>query len=232
MIYDLAHDESLTDKRAVRRVIANYETRIERIKRQTTYQDASEDALRELAIGWETVSTNQQIRLGNISPVVGYGYLIELERRLSRLHHRGEVRWFLRNASGWFGVMRAAGFREWGVGPEVREQRRESRECLRRANASYVLEHLRALTSDDGYSVETVQHLILEYQRVMASSAMERRPGLVDPHSAQVDHVRRVALQLEREGIHKALEDDLISRETARSMRDNVAAIEFDLGND
>ena len=47
----------------------------------------------------------------------------QLERRLARMHHRGELGWFVRNASGWFGIMRRAGFREWGVTAEVRKAR-------------------------------------------------------------------------------------------------------------
>ena len=34
---------------------------------------------------------------------------------------------------------------------------------------------------------------------------------------------------MEREAIRRAFDEDLISRETARSMRDNLAAIEYDL---
>lgn len=234
VVFELAHNDALTDKRAVRRVIAGYEARIERLKRQTAYQSDAEDALRELAIGWETASTNQQIRTGGVSPIVGYGYLIELERRLSRLHHRGELLWFLRNVKGWFGMMRAAGFKEWGVTPSVRAVRREARERLRAANASYVLEHLRALTPDDGYPVEAIQQVILEYRRVHASGASrmsQLRRDLAYDQSAHTDAVKRHALQVERDEIRRALEEGSISRETARAMRDNVAAIEYDLGN-
>ena len=227
VINALAHDESLTDKRAVRRVIASYETRIDRLKRQTTYQDAFEDALHEHAVGWETVSVNQQIRAGEVAPIVGYGYLIELERRLARIHHRGELGWFLRNASGWFGIMKRSGFREWGVTKEVRKARREARDRLRLNCAEYVLTQLRALTPDDGYPVETVDRLILEYQRTAAAARGDLRRTTTTLHASQVETVKRAAMQMEREEIRRAFDDDLISRETARSMRDNLAAIEY-----
>ena len=229
VISELAHDESLTDKRAVRRVIASYETRIDRLRKQTSYQDAAEDMLRERAIGWETLSVNQQIREGDIAPIVGYGYLFELERRLARMHHRGELGWFLRNASGWFGIMRRAGFREWGVTAEVRKARHEARDRLRLHCAERVIEQLHALTPDDGYGPEAVDRLILEYQRIAASARGDLRRTTTAVHSAQIDAVKRVALQMEREAIRRAFDDDLISRETARSMRDNLVAIEYDL---
>lgn len=229
VINQLAHDESLTDKRAVRRVVASYEARIERIKRQTTYEDASEDALRRCAIGWETVSANRQIRSGDIAPIVGYGYLIELERRLSRIEHRGQLGWLVRNASVWLSTLKRSGFREWGVTADVRRARREARDRLRLRCAEYVTEQLRALDPDDGYPVETVDHLLLEYQRMAASARGGLRRAAATSHAPQVDAVKRAALQMEREEIRRAFEEDAISRETARSMRDNVAAIEYDL---
>ena len=229
VIQELAHEDSFTDKRAVRRVVASYETRIERLKSNTAYQDESEDTLRERAIGWETLVVNRQIRSGEVAPIVGYGYLIELERRLSRLHHRGEIVWFLRNASGWFSVMWRSGFRYWGVNAEVRAARREARDHLRLACAEDVLVHLRALTADDGFPVECVEHLTLEYQRTAAAARGDLRRTGAPTRTAQVEAVTRAALQMEREQIRKALDDELISRETARSMRDNLAAIEYDL---
>jgi CPA1 family monovalent cation:H+ antiporter len=230
-IYELSHDDSLADKKAVRRVVASYEARIERIKGTTDYQDASEDALREQAIGWETLRTNQAIKDGEVAPIVGYGYLIELERRLSRLHHRGELRWFVRNASGWFGAMRRAGFESWGVTAEVRRQRHEARDRLRALCAETVIANLRPLEDDGAYQQQSVTHVILEYQRVLAMARGEFRRS-ASTTSGQVDAVKRAALQIEREQIRKAYENDLISRETVRTMRDNIAAIEYDLGSD
>lgn len=230
VIQELAHDESLTDKRAVRRVIASYETRIGRLKSQTSSQDASEDALQERCIGWETVEVNRQIRDGETAPIVAYGYLMELERRLSRLHHRGELGWFLRNATGWIGAMRASGYRDFGLTEDVRKARRESRERLRLACAEVVIGNLRALTPDDGYPVESVDRMLLAYQRQAASARGGlHRVASGAGRSAQLDVVKRTALQIERDQIRRALEDDVISRETARSMRDNVSAIEYDM---
>lgn len=229
VIAELAHDENLSDKKAVRRVIASYEARIERLKSATTYQDASEDALYELCIGWETVCVNQRIREGAVAPIVGYSYLIELERRLSRIHHRGEVAWLLRNLSGWFQTMRRAGFEGWGLTPDTRKARREARGALRLCCAEYVLGKLSELTPDD-FPVETMSHVTLDYQRRAAMARGDLKRSSLLPQNVQVDAVQRAALQIEREQIRKAYENDLISRETVRSMRDNVAAIEYDLG--
>jgi hypothetical protein len=67
----------------------------------------------------------------------------------------------------------------------------------------------------------------------MAAAA---RGGLRRPAGAgtkgQVEAVQRTALQIEREQIRRAYDNDLISRDTMRTMRDNVAAIEYDLGGD
>lgn len=229
VIAELAHDETLTDKKAVRRVIASYEARIDRLKSTTAYQDASEDALYELCIGWETFCTNQQIREGAVVPIVGYGYLIELERRLSRIHHRGEVGWLLRNLSGWFQTMRKAGFEGWGLTAEVRKARRQARDTLRLRCAEFVLSKLASLEHGD-YPVETVSHVVLDYQRRAAVARGDLKRGALLAQNVQVEAVQRAALQIEREQIRKAYEDDLISRETVRSMRDNAAAIEYDLG--
>ena len=43
------------------------------------------------------------------------------------------------------------------------------------------------------------------------------------------DAIMRRALLIEREQIRIAFDNELISRETVRSMRDNVSAIEFGL---
>lgn len=232
VISELSHDESLTDKRAVRRVIASYEARIDRIKSRTSYQDASEDKLQERSIGWETICVNERIRSGDVAPIVGYGYLIELERRLSRIKHRGEFLWFLRNASGWFSTMRRAGFSDWGVSSEVRARRREARNELRCCCAEYVLEQLHALLAGE-FPVETVSHVVLEYQRRAATAHgdLRQRGRAALSQSPQIEAVKRAAIQIEREQIRKAYENDLISRETVRSMRDNVSAIEYDLSD-
>lgn len=231
VIDELCHDENLTDKRAVRRVVASYEARIERLKSTTSYQDATEDLLRERLVGWETLCVNEQIRSGVVAPIVGYGYLIELEQRLSRIKHRGEFFWFLRNASGWFTAMRKAGFADWGVTREVRDRRRIARDGLRLNCAEHVLDQLRELAPGE-FPVEAVGRATLEYQRRAANArgGLRAQGKVVTAQAAQVDVVKRTALQIEREQIRKALDQDLITRETARSMRDNVAAIEYDLG--
>lgn len=232
VINELSHDESLTDKKAVRRVIASYDARIERLKSSTAFEDASELTLRERAIGWETLTVGDVIREGQVAPIVGYGYLFELERRLARLHHRGELVWFVKNATGWFGTIRRAGFKDWGVTPAVRASRREARDRLRLQCAERVLSELRSLAPGDEYPVETISHLMLEYQRVVANIQGDRqRSARLSRRSAQVDNVMRVALQIERDEIGRAFEADRISRETARSMRDNVVALEYDLGD-
>ena len=228
VITELGHDEELTDKRAVRRVIAGYDARIERIKRTTSTEDASVTSLRERAIGWEAIEVNQQIKDGGVVPIVGYGYLIELERRLSRLRHRRELPWFLRNASGWLGSMRRAGLTGWGVSAQVREQRREARMRLRAACARRVLNELGQLVPGEEYPVENIMRLTFEYQRVAASAYLDRSRTAPAAKDASVEVVRRVALQIERDEITKAYDAGTISRETMRALRDNVAALEFE----
>ena len=75
-----------------------------------------------------------------------------------------------------------------------------------------------------------MSHLTLVYQRRAAAARGDLRRGGLLAQTSQVEVVQRAALQIEREQIRKAYENDLISRETVRSMRDNVAAIEYDLG--
>ena len=93
------------------------------------------------------------------------------------------------------------------------------------------MEQLRTLPAGE-FPIEAVSHATLEYQRRAASARGELRPQgkAALAQATQVDVVKQAALQIEREQIRKAFDQDLISRETARSMRDNVAAIEYDLG--
>ena len=231
VIRELSHDETITDKRALRRVIANYETRIDRIKKTSSLEDQAEDALRERCIAWEAMYVNKAIHERKVAPVVCYGYLWELERRLSHIHHRGEIRWLLRNASGWFSIMLHAGLQDWGSGELVREKRRQARERLRLECAEFVLAELAKLTPDDGFDDEAVVHLTLGYQRMAAAARANGQaiPSRLSAATAQNEAVMRRALQIEREQIRDAYENDLISRETVRAMRDNVSAIEFGL---
>ncbi len=240
VVQSLATNTELVDKRAVRRVIASYETRIDRLKKQTSLQDDSEARLREVAIGWEQECVDEQIRQGAVAPIVGYGYLIELERRLSKVHHRDQVTWFLRNARDFLRSVRYEGFKDWGVTSGVRRARHEARDRLRAACSQCVLDRLQTLNADDGYPIEAVFRIRLEYQRALASTreGMSKAAGSgagqasgAPQAPSQLELVQRTAIQLEREGIRQALEAGEISRETARSMRDNVAAIEYDVGS-
>lgn len=231
VIRELSHDEAIVDKRALRRVIATYETRIERIKRASSMEDQAEDALRERAVAWEAMRVNKAIRDGEVAPVVGYGYLWELERRLSRIHHKGELRWLLRNASGWFGTIVRAGFEDWGTGEGLREKRRRARETLRLECAECVLDNLAKVSPQDGFDEEAVMHLTLEYQRTAAAARANSKAARsrLSESAVPTDAIMRRALQIEREQIRLAYDNELISRETVRTMRDNVAAIEFGL---
>ncbi len=246
VVQSLATNPELADKRAVRRVIASYETRIDRLKKQTSLQDDSEARLREVAIGWEQECVDEQIRQGAVAPIVGYGYLIELERRLSKVQHRDQVRWFFRNARDFLRSVRYNGFKEWGVTSGVRRARHEARDRLRAACSQRVLDRLQALDADDGYPIEAILRIKLEYQRALATTregmsrltgsgsgagAASGATGAASQATSQLELVQRTAIQLEREGIRQALEAGEISRETARSMRDNVAAIEYDVGS-
>ena len=231
VIRELSHDDTVTDKRALRRVIANYEARIDRIKKSSSMEDEAEDSLRERAVGWEAACAGKSIREGKVAPVVGYGYLFELERKLSRIHHKGELRWFFKNVHGWLRNLIHAGVSDWGLDEQSRMRRRRSRELLRLDCAECVLKELAALEPSDGFDEEAITHLTLEYQRVVAAAranASATRMRLTAP-TVQTDAVMRRALQIEREQIRQAFDNELISRDTVRTMRDNVSAIEFGL---
>ncbi len=231
VIRELSRDETITDKRALRRVIANYETRIDRIKKSSSMEDEAEDSLRERAVGWEAACASKSIREGKVAPVVGYSYLFELERKLSRIHHKGEFLWFVKNLRGWLGNVIHAGFTDLGLDEQARMRRRRSRELLRLECAECVLKELAALEPSDGFDEEAITHLTLEYQRVVAAAranASATRMRLTAP-TVQTDAVMRRALQIEREQIRQAFDNELISRDTVRTMRDNVSAIEFGL---
>ena len=231
VIRELSHDEAIVDKRALRRVIATYETRIDRIKKASSMEDKAEDSLHERAVAWEAVRVNKAIRDHEVAPVVGYGYLWELERKLSRIHHKGEIRWLLRNVSGWFGVLLQTGSQDWGLGEDAREKRRRARDSLRLSCAEYVLSELAEVEPDDGFDEEAIVHLTLEYQRMAAAARSNGQSAHSRLGASMVptDAIMRRALLIEREPIRIAFDNELISRETVRSMRDNVAAIEFGL---
>ena len=78
-----------------------------------------------------------------------------------------------------------------------------------------------------------MSHVVLEYQRCAATAHgdLRQRGRAALSQSPQIEAVKRAAIQIEREQIRKAYENDLISRETVRSMRDNVSAIEYDLSD-
>jgi monovalent cation/hydrogen antiporter len=231
VIRELTHDDTITDKRALRRVIATYETRIDRIKKSSSLEDKAEDALRERAVSWEAECVNRVVREGRVAPIVGYSYLFELERKLSHVHHKGELKWFVKNLAGWFGVAIRAGFADWGLDEDTRMKRRRSRDLLRRECAEHVIAQLGQLEPSDGFDEEAITHLTLEYQRIVAAaraSESAARQRLTNS-MVQTDTVMRRALQIEREQIRAAYDAEIISRETVRTMRDNVSAIEFGL---
>lgn len=234
VIEELVSSQTTANRAATRAAIALYNDRITLIKERNDIDDDLNIELRLQALEWEREKALEIIDQTDISPLVGYRYLSRIEQT-ERLLRRGQrqktlarvhdlnvrLRTLLRR-----GVHSLIRELPDSVTPNmVEEQRQLQLQCV-----NYVISRTEQLIADNNTSTEDATDVLLEYQRIR-TSLLEQRPSLTTAFKLadSIDDIRRRALQLELEQIQSMYEEERISREMARHLRENVALMQMDL---
>lgn len=231
VIEELTHQQTKENRRSTRIVIKAYQDRLANTKDMIDVDDAPLTALRLKAVEWEQERTLQLVEQGIVSQDVGYEFLGRLERT-ERLIKHGSGGFSLRSFISRIRVLLIR-VRLAFVRRVPDSQLTDSAEEMRRLQedtSRYVVGILRAEMTDGNVAAEDASKLILEYEA--AISALNRSNTSITTSikiADESDDIRRMAYQIELEQIQHMYEEDRISRQEARNMRDNVYLMMMDL---
>ena len=246
------------EKPATDEVIRGYYDRINNLKQSNNFINSQETMVREKILEWEREHTLELIDQGRVSSLTGLIYINQLSRVWARIKHHNAVRWEFMGIIEQFRhrinearrvkceikearkeAEAAVSKREQGQGarPSGSKNRRQNRRAVRfelrelmLENYRNVIEKLRVYQEEEGAPKRIVGLVKMEFERRAARFESPRgfAPG------AQSDHhlflrVEARALEFEREAINLAREQELISRDTAKQLRDSVAVMELDI---
>lgn len=232
VIEELTAQQTKRNRRSTRVVIKSYQDRLENTKNMIDANDGSVVDLRLQALEWEEERTMLLMDQGIVSSDVGYEFIGRLER-MEKLIKHGAGRRF--DVKRWFSHFRVAFVR---LRLTIMRQLPDSKltdlgEEMRRLQedtARYVVEILKTEMTKGTVAAEDASKLILEYEASI--SALNRSKASVTNSiriADESDDIRRLAYQMELEQITRMYDAERISRQEARSMRDNVFLMMMDL---
>lgn len=232
VVEELTSRRTPETRRATQSVIHQYNSRIAHIKERNDVDDEDENAeLRIKALEWEEKECERLLESHEVQPEVAYDYLDELARMKNLLRHRGSggsLRIALLKLRSRFESARHNLVD--GV-PFLSESDRTTalREAKLKARVA-VMERLQNNIAEISAPSEDVSALVLEYSRSVAALRAGRPSITAMAGRANKSYdVQQMACDLELEAIQQAYEDELISRATARRMRENVDIMRSDL---
>ena len=188
--------------------------------------------LRSQALEWEQERALQLMDQGIVSADVGYDFLGRLER-MERLIKHGAGRRF--DLKRWASRVRIAYARLRRTLARALPDSKltdlgEEMRSLQQETARYAVDILRAEMSKSTVAAEDASKLILEYEASIAALGNSRTSVTTSIRIAdESDDIRRFAYGTELEQIQRMYEEERISRQEARNMRDNVMLMMMDL---
>ena len=218
---------SEVNKAAVGRVMRDYYRRINDLKNQKHISAAEREEERTLkmkALTWEMENTQSMLDAGTITKYTAEHYL-EIINVILRTDSK---------RTGFPGIfLRLRYFLRFLVHSKDEHEHLKDFLMLWHNNTGHVLEKLRQLLGAEDNAA--VRKMISEYE--MSVSILETRHGggvrgSHGENSASEESMKEVlaqGFQLERNGIQAMLEQGRISREYAKEMRNNIAALELKL---
>lgn len=248
VIEELSAQQTKRNRRATRIVIKAYQDRIKRTKVQMEgispsdtvqgekYFSDSEENVAKLhvqALNWEQERVITLMDNGSISKNLGYDFLGKLEKTealVSHVHEPFTFKRMIAYAKGLFVRVRLAISRRV---PGKSNEHAEKLRALQIESADYAIGILQNLLQEETYPTEDVSKVIMKYE-INLASLKQSRPSISTSFRAvgESADIRRLAYQLELEQIQKMYETDRITRQDAKSMRDNVQLMQMDLDAD
>lgn len=233
VIEQLAAQQTKKSRGATRVVIKAYQNRLAETKDMIDIDSDPNIELRIQALEWEEMKTMSLIDENLVDHDIGYDYLGRIERMKRLTMHRND-KFSLKKMSA---VTRIALVRLRqavvnNIPNSRRRDRSEEMRLLQIETTQYVIEILRAMISSDEAPTEDVSSLLVSYEALLAT-LRRSIPSVTTTFKIadETESVRRLAYQLELEEIQKMYEQDRISRQEAKNMRDNVHLMQMDLEN-
>jgi CPA1 family monovalent cation:H+ antiporter len=216
-------------------VIRHYVTRLNQAKRTHRITDPEEEKLRAIMIGWEREHTLELIDEGRLGPLVATYYLFTLSQILARVEHHNEMRWtlsgILQQLAHYVRRRKASGKMREGSEAAERESRRLNLRDVQRENYHFALEKLESVIDELDTPAEAVRYIISDVQNRLSwlESPRPATNGDRSVFAEQVLEIEARALEFERAAIEDAVSQGLVSRKTAKYLRDNVAIMSLDI---
>lgn len=232
VIEELTAQQTKRNRRSTRVVIKAYQDRLANTKNMIDADDEAIVGLRSQALEWEQERALQLMDQGIVSADVGYDFLGRLER-MERLIKHGAGRRF--DLKRWASRVRIAYARLRRTLARALPDSKltdlgEEMRSLQQETARYAVDILRAEMSKSTVAAEDASKLILEYEASIAALGNSRTSVTTSIRIAdESDDIRRFAYGTELEQIQRMYEEERISRQEARNMRDNVMLMMMDL---
>lgn len=235
VIEQLTATESELNRRAVRAVIASYQIRLDDINTKTSSETSGEDLadLRIEACRLEQEFVESWIDENKVSEEVGYAYLDKLnkmERLLTHNMHSSLTR------NKFFVIARRNFFKLRHFMQKIIKQGEfhglEELRRLRINSEKYVVDKLKDKMASEDIEAEKLSRLIIAYEANIASLS-KRNPSVTSTIEAgeAIDDVKAYAYELELDKIAELQQNEKISRNVARKMRENVQLMQLELNN-
>ncbi len=214
----------------IERIIFEYDFRINQIQQKETEDDFE---LKLKLFVWKKENVINLIESGAIEQELGYHFISMLYNGMIRdvTDHRNRAKLFSElkeikkklNKNVFYKIRIAKEFRT-----------RQNMRVMQVSNSTYVLEKLLEEQKLKKYNSEQLQKLINEFEwRIKIYSDNDDNDKAVNYTKEERDKVfisvASLGFQLERDFIHQAFENDFISRERAKELRQNVDMMEFSI---
>lgn len=237
VIENLTAQQNDDNRRATSEVIRRYNDRIKRIVESENLETVSDLHMRIKALQWEQDYVWQRLEAEEISFKDAYALITRYTRVINMLeksHHRlpdliKRLRYALNLVRKTFA--RVQRMSKHLPAPTPSETHIISRNVHAQA-MSYAIQRMEEEMSISQLPSETYARLIVEYQAARAA-LLETLPSITSftRREKSVEEVLREALRLELEAIQSAYEDEQLSRQEARDLRQNVALMQIDLND-
>lgn len=237
VIENLTAQQNDDNRRATSEVIRRYNDRIKLIVESENLETVSDLHMRIKALQWEQDYVWQRLEAEEISFKDAYALITRYTRVINMLeksHHRlpdliKRLRYALNLVRKTFA--RVQKMSKHLPAPTPSETHIISRNVHAQA-MSYAIQRMEEEMSISQLPSETYARLIVEYQAARAA-LLETLPSITSftRREKSVEEVLREALRLELEAIQSAYEDEQLSRQEARDLRQNVALMQIDLND-
>lgn len=237
VIADLDAGATASERPVVGEVIREYYLRISSLKKNNSIELPCETNVRHYAVELELENTQRLFDEGKISNLISLFYINSLSQQMARIEHHNALRWELK--SMWHQVKHSWSMRKklhaMSKEDDVDKDRRTLRyevQTLQLENYRYIVSKFKELEPTEDMPAHTVALVRSEYeQRVHRFEARRSSDRSLSRQRQEAERIaiEARALDLERQAISEAHNDGLITNETAKMLRDNVAMMELDI---